>query len=128
MPWRCHVFRWVQLARRPPSSLDASQLIVSGEGSWRYLDVVAKNGGKLAALEYVREMYGIPRHRTLACGDSKNDILMLEGQQLSVAVGNSQPELVSWFLEQPQHERRIIYADGVFAYGILEGLCRHGLY
>lgn len=70
----------------------------------------------------------MPRDRTLACGDSKNDILMLQGQQRSVAVGNSQPELVAWLMTQPQRDKRIIFADGQFAYGILEGLCRHGLY
>jgi len=104
------------------------QTIVSGEGDWRYVDVVAINGGKLAALEYVREIYGVPRHRTMACGDSKNDILMLEGKQKSVAVGNSQPELVQWLMSKPQSDDSIIFADGEFAYGILEGLCRHGLY
>ena len=37
------------------------QLITSGCGDWRYVDCVAKKGGKLAALEYVRTMYGIDR-------------------------------------------------------------------
>lgn len=37
------------------------QLIVSGEGDWRYVDCVSSRAGKLAALEYVRSLYGVAR-------------------------------------------------------------------
>ena len=36
--------------------------------------------GKLEALEYVRTLYGVPKERCVAAGDSGNDILMLEGE------------------------------------------------
>lgn len=55
------------------------RIIVSGQGSWRYVDCVAIRAGKLEALEYVRLMYGVPLNRCVAAGDSGNDILMLEG-------------------------------------------------
>jgi len=42
-------------------------------------------------------------------------------------VGNSQPTLLSWLMEQPQTPR-VIYTDEHMARGILEGLARHGLY
>ena len=56
------------------------RIIVSGVGSWRYVDCVAIRAGKLEALEYVRMLYGVPLDRCVAAGDSGNDILMLEGE------------------------------------------------
>jgi hypothetical protein len=46
---------------------------------------------------------------------------------LTAVVGNAQPELVQWVLEQPQ-EQRLVVTDAPMARGILEGLARHGLY
>ena len=45
----------------------------------RVLDLVPPRAGKRAALEYVRQRYGFPVERTVACGDSGNDVLMLSG-------------------------------------------------
>eukprot|EP01023_Acetabularia_acetabulum_P016593 TRINITY_DN18188_c0_g1_i1.p1 TRINITY_DN18188_c0_g1~~TRINITY_DN18188_c0_g1_i1.p1 ORF type:complete len:233 (+),score=42.08 TRINITY_DN18188_c0_g1_i1:63-701(+) len=104
------------------------RIIISGEGEWRYVDCVSSKGGKLEALEYVRTIYGIPRERTVACGDSGNDILMLDGKNPGIIVGNAQPELVEWLVEQTQVDGRVIMTDGKYARGILEGLARHGLY
>lgn len=42
--------------------------------------VYSLRAGKLEALEYVRTLYGVPRERCVAAGDSGNDILMLEGE------------------------------------------------
>lgn len=47
--------------------------------------------------------------------------------RLGAVVGNAQPELVQWVLEQPQ-EARMVVTDAAMARGILEGLARHGLY
>jgi hydroxymethylpyrimidine pyrophosphatase-like HAD family hydrolase len=66
-----------------------AQLVFSGDGEWRYLDVLAKNAGKYNAMEYVRNLFGISRDRTVACGDSGNDVLMLEGPQRSICVGHT---------------------------------------
>jgi hydroxymethylpyrimidine pyrophosphatase-like HAD family hydrolase len=63
----------------------------------------------------------------VAAGDSGNDILMLEGGNKGIVVGNSQPELVSWVLRQPQ-SGRLVVTEAPMARGILEGLARHGLY
>jgi len=104
------------------------KLIVSGCGDWRYVDCVAANGGKLAALEYVRKRFGIPASRVLAAGDSGNDTLMLgEGKNLGVCVANSQPDLIHWLAQRPQ-DGRVLLADRPLAAGIIEGLMRFGLY
>lgn len=189
---------------------------MSGTGDWRYVDVTAARAGKLAALEYVRQLYGVHHSRCVAAGDSGNDTLMLGGRNLAIGglgaggrggsragvqwlslmqasmsrragagaaswaavgtlglygepreggprgvrrgqvpaspphrfpefastpapprappapacpavVGNAQPELVQWVLEQPQEDRMVV-TDAPMARGILEGLARHGLY
>ncbi len=40
--------------------------------------MVPIRAGKLAALNYVRQRYGFAPLETVACGDSGNDILMLQ--------------------------------------------------
>ena len=44
-----------------------------------------------------------------------------------VVVGNAQPELLHWLVQQPQGGK-VIYSDACFADGIMEGLARHGLF
>ena len=62
---------------------------MSGTGNWRYVDCVSAQGGKLAALEHVRRLFNVPRSRTVAAGDSGNDILMLDGEPPSGWSGSS---------------------------------------
>ena len=104
-----------------------AKIIVSGAGPWRYMDCVAGRAGKLEALEYVRRRFKMPSDRTVACGDSGNDQLMLAGKHRSIIVGNAQSDLLAWHLEQPQNGTCIV-ADGHGAHGILEGLARLQLY
>jgi hydroxymethylpyrimidine pyrophosphatase-like HAD family hydrolase len=63
------------------------KVIVSGVGDWRYVDVTSARAGKLAALEYVRQLYGVHHARCVAAGDSGNDTLMLGGRNLAIGEG-----------------------------------------
>ena len=49
------------------------------------------------------------------------------GRNLAICVGNSQPALLSWFMEQPQTSR-LLLTDAHMAGGVLEGISRHGLF
>jgi len=71
----------------------------------------------------------------VACGDSGNDIDMFVGRNLSIVVGNAQPDLVAWLdANTPtlpplaDGTPRIVRAKAHVADGILEGLKRFGLY
>jgi hydroxymethylpyrimidine pyrophosphatase-like HAD family hydrolase len=55
------------------------KVIASGVGGWQYLDIVSAQAGKLESLEYVRRDFGVALDRTVACGDSGNDTLMVGG-------------------------------------------------
>lgn len=103
------------------------KLIVSGTMEWRYLDCVSGSAGKHAALEHLRSMYGIAVDRCVAAGDSGNDILMLEGANPAIVVGNAQPALMEWAVRQPQ-DGRVVVSDAGVADGVLEGLARLNLY
>lgn len=104
-----------------------ARIITSGAGDWRYLDVVQRLAGKLEALEWVRQVYGVPVERCVTAGDSCNDILMLDGPMDAIIVGNAQDELVAWYHLQDDGGR-IVLTDKPEAAGVLEGLARHGLY
>lgn len=67
-------------SRKNYASVFKAQIICSGTGGWRYIDCVPLKGGKLRALEYVKEIYNISTNRCVAAGDSCNDILMLGGK------------------------------------------------
>lgn len=118
-----------------------ANIIHSGTGDWRFLDLVPRQAGKLEALEYVRKKHNFPLHNTIACGDSGNDILMLSGQNRALVVGNAQPDLVKWVADQQQTagqvagsvgvngdaKERLLMATKKEALGILEGLEYWGL-
>ena len=109
------------------------KLIASGTGGWQYVDVVPRLAGKLESLEYVRRAFGVPTDRTVACGDSGNDILMLSGENKAIVVGNAQPALVRWAERASATERKIHRRERLFvaaekeALGVLEGLRAFGL-
>ena len=71
----------------------------------------------------------------MGCGDSGNDIAMFEGENLSIVVGNAQPDLCDWLDERmpsmglrEDGQPRIIKTTATVADGILEGLRTFGLY
>ncbi len=86
----------------------------------------------MQALEYARTSLGFAPEHTIACGDSGNDIDMLEGGHLSVVVGNAQPDLRSWAEAHLRTQREagrepsLLIAEASRAWGILEGLQRFG--
>jgi len=101
--------------------------IVSGNGDWRFVDLVPAAAGKHAALEYAAETLGFAPHQTIACGDSGNDLDMLQSggknSHHAIVVGNAQEELMNW--AKGTSEGPLI-VDGHRAHGILEGLEKLG--
>ncbi|KAG2440657.1 hypothetical protein HYH02_010236 [Chlamydomonas schloesseri] len=111
----------------------AANVITSGHGGWKYLDVVPIRAGKLEALNHVRRHFGFSVASTVACGDSGNDILMLSGENLAIVVGNAQPDLRTWAQQRqaaeaplPSGKHRLLQATKKEALGILEGLEHFG--
>mmetsp|Transcript_1883 Transcript_1883/g.6741 ORF Transcript_1883/g.6741 Transcript_1883/m.6741 type:complete len:340 (-) Transcript_1883:65-1084(-) len=103
------------------------KLVVSGTGDHMYVDCIPENGGKLPALVHVRSKYRIPLHRTIACGDSGNDIDMLNSGGPAIAVSNAQPALVNWLnSHEAAEDQQIILSNSPMADGIIEGLDRLG--
>jgi len=107
-----------------------ARVVVSGHGDYRYVDVISMKAGKLGATQWVREKVGNKEsvefkvEDTICCGDSGNDIAMMQGNEKCVIVGNSQKELVDWYERQNEDEKgnRILYAKRNQADGILEAL------
>ena len=104
----------------------SAKLVYSGKGDWKYLDILSASAGKLESLEFLRKMTRFSPENTIACGDSGNDIAMLEGENKGIIVGNAQPDLTTWYekhSESQEHfEERVVFTKGTFASGILEGL------
>lgn len=62
-----------------------------GWSAW--LDIAAKGVTKGSSLEALRDSLGIPREQTLACGDGRNDIEMLQWAHRGIAMGQAVEEV-----------------------------------
>lgn len=82
-----------------------------------FLDLLPVRASKGAAVRYFADKWGIPFNNILAAGDSGNDEEMLSGATLGVVVGNHSAEL-----ERLRGHDRVYFADGRYAWGILEGI------
>ena len=94
-----------------------AQLIYSSNQD---LDILSSRTNKGTALAYVQQVLGFESARTIACGDSGNDVALFEQKTLGVVMGNAQPELLKWHHQNPSNDRYLATAH--CAAGILEGL------
>ena len=103
-------------------------MVSSGSGEWRYLDILPTKAGKLESLEFVRTELGFGPEQTCACGDSGNDVAMLEGRNLGIIVGNAQSDLLEWWsANETEAKGRVYLSSRPMAAGILDGLDHFGL-
>lgn len=86
------------------------------------LDILAPGAGKDAAMRHLASHLGIPMERTIAAGDSGNDLALFEAAGKAIAVGNARQELL---LALPRHKTYLAAAH--HAAGVLEGLTVLGL-
>ncbi len=89
--------------------------VIASHGA--YLDILPIRASKGMALRYFALKWGVPPDRCLVAGDSGNDEEMLTGNTLGVVVGNHDPEL-----EKLRGEPDIYFAEGQYAWGIIEGI------
>lgn len=82
-----------------------------------YLDLLPIRASKGLALRHIGMKWGLLPERFLVAGDSGNDEEMLSGYTLGVVVGNHSQEL-----ERLRGQEWIYFADGNYAWGILEGI------
>jgi Cof subfamily protein (haloacid dehalogenase superfamily) len=58
-----------------------------------YIEIADLGVSKSGALEWLCERLGVPRERTVACGDGHNDVDMLRWAGLGVAVAEAAPDV-----------------------------------
>jgi hypothetical protein len=98
-----------------------TKLVYSGSHD---LDILPINGDKGLALKYLREKWKVEPDKTVACGDSGNDIALFQGMERGIIVGNARNELREWYIshQKPHH----YLSTASYAGGILEGLKHFG--
>jgi len=95
-----------------------AQVIFSGG---KDLDILPIQANKGMAMTFIRHRLGIDPARTVACGDSGNDLaLFVDRQERGIIVGNARSELLDWHHANPNPNRYLAQAQ--CAGGILEGL------
>jgi sucrose-6-phosphatase len=98
-----------------------AQVIYSSD---KDVDVLPQRSGKGKALSYVREALGMPCDRTVACGDSGNDITLFTENTFGIIVGNARPELMVWY--EANKRDNLYLSDKRYTAGILDGLRHFG--
>ncbi|TVP68446.1 MAG: HAD-IIB family hydrolase [Nodularia sp. (in: Bacteria)] len=88
-----------------------------------YLDLLPIRASKGDAIRYCALKWGLPIKRFLVAGASGNDESMLSGNTLAVIVGNYSPEL-----EKLRGYPQIYFAEGHYAWGIMEALDRYDFF
>lgn len=118
----------------------ACQVISSGDGAWKLVDLCSAEAGKLRAMEFAQQKLGFLPVETLACGDSGNDELMYRCKGAHcVMVANALPELVKALTAAAkppvtelqrghvfgtEHGSTVLFASREVAGGIVEALGR----
>ncbi|WP_455210414.1 HAD-IIB family hydrolase [Kaarinaea lacus] len=82
-----------------------------------YLDLLPVRASKGLAMQYLTIKWGLDPRKILVAGDSGNDEEMLRGNNLGVIVANYSKELAK-LRGRPD----IYFAEGAYAWGILEGM------
>ena len=90
----------------------------------RYFDVLPRGVSKGPSLMRLLAHAGVPEHKTLAAGDTLNDLSMLALDLPGVAVGNAGRAL----LDRLADRRNLHRAEAAGAGGILEAIGRLGLH
>lgn len=79
---------------------------ISGQGLWRYLDILPEKGGKHSSVLFLHEEIlarSVPLERFLVCGDSGNDAHMFTIEACkSCCVGNAQQDLKDFLAGHPR--------------------------
>lgn len=89
------------------------------------LDILPRKANKGMSMTFVREYLEIEPAKTVACGDSGNDIaLFANRKEKGIIVANAKQELLDWHNENPNENRYLAKAE--FAAGIEEGLRHFG--
>jgi sucrose-6-phosphatase len=94
-----------------------AQIIYSSD---RDVDVLPRRSGKGRALRHVRNILNMQLNRTVACGDSGNDIAIFTENIFGIIVGNARAELREWY--EANKKDNLYLARSNCAAGILEGL------
>lgn len=89
----------------------------------RFLDVLPKGISKGPSLLRLLMHLQIDNARTLVAGDTLNDLSMLELGLPAVAVGGSEPELIT----RVKDHDHVHCATGIGVLGIAEAILKHGL-
>jgi len=86
------------------------------------LDILAPQAGKDSAMRHLASRLGLPMDRTVAAGDSGNDLALFEAAGRAIAVGNAREELL-----KAMPRAKTYHAKALHAAGVLEGLIEFGL-
>ncbi len=81
------------------------------------LEVIPVRASPGLAIRFICFKWNLAPERLLVAGDSGNDLDMLSGDTLGVVVGNHTDEL-----EELRGHPRIYFAEGTYAWGVLEGI------
>lgn len=85
------------------------QYLCGGYHNWEFTRAGVTKG---TGLRFLAEKIGVPMEGTMACGDSQNDLAMLEAAGVAVAMGNATEEVrkISDYISRSNNESGVAHA------------------
>ena len=93
------------------------QYLSGGYHNWEFTRTGVTKG---SGIQFLAKELGVPMECTMACGDSQNDLAMLETVAVAVAMGNATPEVkrIADFVSKTNNESGVAYAIEKFVFGM----------
>ena len=98
------------------------KVIISGTGEHRYLDIMPVNAGKDMAMNWVSKKFNLDKQYMLCCGDSSNDLFMLESCEWGLLVSNAYTDAKNWYEAKGKYKKNFKLSDKNNAFAIIHEL------
>ena len=87
-----------------------------GYHNWEFTKTGVTKG---SGIRFLAEKLGVAMESTMACGDSQNDLAMLEAVEVAVAMGNAKEEVkqIADFISKTNNESGVAYAIEQLVFG-----------
>ena len=92
------------------------QYLSGGYHNWEFTKTGVTKG---SGIRFLAEKLGVAMESTMACGDSQNDLAMLEAVEVAVAMGNAKEEVkqIADFISKTNNESGVAYAIEQLVFG-----------
>lgn len=98
------------------NTLSANPQITTLSGGYMNIEYTLEGTTKAMGLRFLAEMLGVPMEATMACGDTQNDVDIMQAAAIGVAMGNASDDIkaIADFVTKSNNDGGVAYAIDKF--------------